>query len=114
MTRQEALSACFKRYRIFTMNNRTITLCAINKDNSRYNTYVYVGISICNPNDKYDPKLGRNIAYARANYYNKTGKSRHIFKRYGDTMLTGMIEAYLRECEMKIREEPSKYIKSLS
>lgn len=113
MTRQQALSPCSKRYRTFTMNNRKVTLCAVTQDSNMLYSNTYVGISICNPNDKYDSKLGRNIAYDRANYCNKTGKSKHIFKRYGDTMLTGMIEAYLRECEMRIREEPSKYIKSL-
>ena len=114
MTRQEALSTCSKRYKVFTMNGRTITLCAVNHNYNKSHSYIYVGISICNPNDTCNPKLGRNIAYARANYYEQKGKIRHTFRRYGDTMLTGMVEAYLRECEMKIRENPSKYVKSLS
>ena len=112
MTRQEALSLCVKRYKVFTMNNRTITLCAI--QNGGLTSYTYVGMSICNPNDTSNPKLGRNIAYARANYYEENGKRKHTFRRYGDTMLTGMVDAYLKECEMKIRENPSEYIKSLS
>ena len=112
---------CYKLFHQFKLKDRVITLCCVTEHaytsiRPGYITTLrhYVGISITNPADKYDEKLGRKIAEDRASYNLKNDIKKHIFKYDGDELSYGMLLAYLKECEERIRLEPEKYIPSLS
>lgn len=114
---------CSKLFHMFTIKSRKVILCIkskylpVFKDEKetaiKETNYSQIGMSICNPLDKFDEKLGKKIAEAKADHK----RNLHIRQIYIPNEVDknfGLLTYLLKEQEELIRLEPESFIKALT
>lgn len=98
-----------KVYKEFSYKKRRFTTCIVYRGTIGFDlevSSVNIGISVCNPDDKYNKKLGQHISYERA----KKAKGLYISMKVRRTY--GSFIAALEEVQTHIKENLSLYVPS--
>ena len=102
---------CKKLFHIFKFKGRTIILCILYVNNYPI-SYLKTGMSICNPEDNYDEKLGKKIAESRANHERNLEIDKFFIYDSSESTY-GLLNYRLKLIEEHIKLNPEYFIKSL-
>lgn len=68
--------------------------------------YLFIGMSIRNPEDKYDEEIGKRIAVGKA----LKGKGKQIYASHAGLINTKMVQALLEQEAEYFKRDPQSYI----
>ena len=68
--------------------------------------YLFIGMSIRNPEDKYDEEIGKRIAVGKA----LNGKGKQLYASHAGLINTKMVQALLEQEAEYFKRDPQSYI----
>ena len=99
---------CKKLFHQFKLKDRTVILCA--KETS---VNIQIGMSICNPLDKFDEKLGKHIAERKAVHPKRKLHISQYYVPHKELFTFGLFQYLLKQKEELIKLNPHKYIPAI-